>query len=65
MYDEEEDGSQSYCSICAWGNTLFICGDESCKRAFCGMCIQTLCGEDAVQKIEKDEDWGGVFSLHR
>ncbi|KAL6036196.1 hypothetical protein STEG23_032018 [Scotinomys teguina] len=50
LYDE--DGHQSYCSICcSSGDTLFICRDPDCTRCYCFKSVDILVGHGTSEQI--------------
>ncbi|XP_067324391.1 DNA (cytosine-5)-methyltransferase 3B isoform X1 [Anolis sagrei] len=55
MYDE--DGYQTYCSICCEGTELLLCDNTSCFRCFCVDCLNTLVGRGAADAAREEEPW--------
>uniref|UniRef100_A0ABM5G4W5 DNA (cytosine-5-)-methyltransferase n=1 Tax=Pogona vitticeps TaxID=103695 RepID=A0ABM5G4W5_9SAUR len=55
MYDD--DGYQTYCSICCEGSELLLCDNASCFRCFCVDCLNTLVGRGAADAARKEEPW--------
>uniref|UniRef100_H9GFQ9 DNA (cytosine-5-)-methyltransferase n=1 Tax=Anolis carolinensis TaxID=28377 RepID=H9GFQ9_ANOCA len=55
MYDE--DGYQTYCSICCEGTELLLCDNASCFRCFCVDCLNTLVGRGAADAAREEEPW--------
>ncbi|NXC15449.1 DNM3B methyltransferase, partial [Corythaeola cristata] len=55
MYDE--DGYQSYCTICCEGKELLLCSNVSCCRCFCVECLEVLVGRGTSAKAKVQEPW--------
>ncbi|XP_051008573.1 DNA (cytosine-5)-methyltransferase 3-like [Acomys russatus] len=55
LYDE--DGHQSYCSICCSGDTLFICESPDCTRCYCFECVDILVGPGTSERINAMACW--------
>ncbi|KFV08202.1 DNA (cytosine-5)-methyltransferase 3B, partial [Tauraco erythrolophus] len=56
MYDE--DGYQSYCTICCEGKELLLCSNASCCRGcFCVECLEVLVGRGTSAKAKVQEPW--------
>ncbi|XP_074868322.1 DNA (cytosine-5)-methyltransferase 3B isoform X3 [Carettochelys insculpta] len=55
MYDE--DGYQSYCTICCEGKELLLCSNASCCRCFCVECLEVLVGRGTSAKAKEQEPW--------
>ncbi|XP_006989505.1 DNA (cytosine-5)-methyltransferase 3-like [Peromyscus maniculatus bairdii] len=55
LYDE--DGHQSYCSICCSGHTLFICESPDCTRCYCFECVDILVGPGTSERINAMACW--------
>ncbi|XP_016068969.1 PREDICTED: DNA (cytosine-5)-methyltransferase 3-like [Miniopterus natalensis] len=55
LYDE--DGYQSYCSICCAGETLLICENPDCTRCYCFECVDTLVGPGTSGKVQAVSNW--------
>ncbi|XP_059955878.1 DNA (cytosine-5)-methyltransferase 3-like [Mesoplodon densirostris] len=55
LYDE--DGYQSYCSICCAGETLLICENPDCTRCFCFECLDSLVGPGTSGKVQAMSQW--------
>ncbi|KAM8953322.1 DNA (cytosine-5)-methyltransferase 3A [Pelodytes ibericus] len=63
-YQLDEDGYQSYCSICCSGHQLLMCGNANCWRCFCMECIDLLVGPDAAQTAIKEDPWMCYMCAH-
>ncbi|XP_065501605.1 DNA (cytosine-5)-methyltransferase 3B isoform X3 [Caloenas nicobarica] len=55
MYDE--DGYQSYCTVCCEGKELLLCSNTSCCRCFCVECLEVLVGRGTSAKAKEQEPW--------
>ncbi|NXC44515.1 DNM3B methyltransferase, partial [Penelope pileata] len=55
MYDE--DGYQSYCTVCCEGKELLLCSNASCCRCFCVECLEVLVGRGSSARAKEQEPW--------
>uniref|UniRef100_A0A674GEI8 DNA methyltransferase 3 beta n=1 Tax=Taeniopygia guttata TaxID=59729 RepID=A0A674GEI8_TAEGU len=55
MYDE--DGYQSYCTVCCAGKELLLCSNASCCRCFCVECLDVLVGRGTSTRVKEQEPW--------
>uniref|UniRef100_A0A8C3DQ10 DNA methyltransferase 3 beta n=1 Tax=Corvus moneduloides TaxID=1196302 RepID=A0A8C3DQ10_CORMO len=55
MYDE--DGYQSYCTVCCAGKELLLCSNTSCCRCFCVECLEVLVRRGTSAKVKEQEPW--------
>ncbi|NXI40591.1 DNM3B methyltransferase, partial [Galbula dea] len=55
MYDE--DGYQSYCTVCCEGKELLLCSNATCCRCFCVECLEVLVGRGTSAKAKEQEPW--------
>ncbi|XP_016158842.1 PREDICTED: DNA (cytosine-5)-methyltransferase 3B isoform X2 [Ficedula albicollis] len=55
MYDE--DGYQSYCTVCCAGKELLLCSNTSCCRCFCVECLDVLVGRGTSSRVKEQEPW--------
>ncbi|XP_022371938.1 DNA (cytosine-5)-methyltransferase 3-like isoform X6 [Enhydra lutris kenyoni] len=55
LYDD--DGYQSYCSICCAGETLLICENPDCTRCYCFECVDTLVGPGTSGRAQAMSNW--------
>ncbi|XP_069099502.1 DNA (cytosine-5)-methyltransferase 3B isoform X4 [Pleurodeles waltl] len=55
MYDE--DGYQSYCSVCCEGIELLLCSNASCHRCFCVECLESIVGPGTSEHAKEQEPW--------
>ncbi|XP_072355052.1 DNA (cytosine-5)-methyltransferase 3A isoform X7 [Scyliorhinus torazame] len=71
-YQYDDDGYQSYCTICCGGREVLMCGNNNCCRCFCVECVDLLVGPGAAQAAIKEDPWNcymcnhkGIFGLLR
>uniref|UniRef100_A0A8C4XAL7 DNA (cytosine-5-)-methyltransferase n=1 Tax=Erpetoichthys calabaricus TaxID=27687 RepID=A0A8C4XAL7_ERPCA len=57
VYRYDEDGYQSYCTICCAGLEVILCGNSSCCRCFCIDCLDTLVGAGTFEKLKNVDPW--------
>ncbi|XP_066563050.1 DNA (cytosine-5)-methyltransferase 3A isoform X4 [Amia ocellicauda] len=69
-YQYDDDGYQSYCTICCGGREVLMCGNNNCCRCFCVECVDLLVGPGAAQAAIKEDPWNcymcetkGVYGL--
>lgn len=55
MYDD--DGYQSYCTVCCGGREVLLCGNANCCRCFCVDCIDILVGPGASEEAKVLDPW--------
>ncbi|XP_042550409.1 DNA (cytosine-5)-methyltransferase 3B isoform X2 [Dipodomys spectabilis] len=55
MYDD--DGYQSYCTVCCEGRELLLCSNTSCCRCFCVECLEVLVGPGTAAEAKLQEPW--------
>ncbi|XP_039523652.1 DNA (cytosine-5)-methyltransferase 3A isoform X4 [Pimephales promelas] len=56
-YQYDDDGYQSYCTICCGGREVLMCGNNNCCRCFCVECVDLLVGPGAAQTAIKEDPW--------
>ncbi|XP_030921485.1 LOW QUALITY PROTEIN: DNA (cytosine-5)-methyltransferase 3A, partial [Geospiza fortis] len=56
-YQYDDDGYQSYCTICCGGREVLMCGNNNCCRRFCVECVDLLVGPGAAQAAIKEDPW--------
>ncbi|XP_053316522.1 DNA (cytosine-5)-methyltransferase 3A-like [Spea bombifrons] len=56
-YQLDDDGYQSYCSVCCSGEEVLMCGNASCWRCFCVECVELFVGPGAAQAAIKEDPW--------
>lgn len=61
MYDE--DGYQSYCTVCCEGRELLLCSNTSCCRCFCVECLEVLVGAGTAEDAKLQEPWSCYMCL--
>ncbi|XP_005323631.2 DNA (cytosine-5)-methyltransferase 3-like isoform X1 [Ictidomys tridecemlineatus] len=57
LFQYDEDGYQSSCSICGSGETLLICENPDCTRCYCLECVDTLVGPGTAGRIHAMSSW--------
>uniref|UniRef100_A0A3Q3INJ8 DNA (cytosine-5-)-methyltransferase n=1 Tax=Monopterus albus TaxID=43700 RepID=A0A3Q3INJ8_MONAL len=55
MYDD--DGYQSYCTICCGGREVLLCGNANCCRCFCVDCLDILVSPGASNSARYVDPW--------
>nr|XP_055169455.1 DNA (cytosine-5)-methyltransferase 3-like [Nyctereutes procyonoides] len=55
LYDD--DGCQSYCSICCSRDTLLICKNPDCTRCYCFKCVDTLVAPGTSGRVQAMSNW--------
>ncbi|KAM6224057.1 DNA (cytosine-5)-methyltransferase 3-like [Rhynchocyon petersi] len=55
LYDD--DGYQSFCSICCSAETLLICENPDCTRCYCFECVDTLVSPGTASRIHAMTNW--------
>ncbi|XP_057384626.1 DNA (cytosine-5)-methyltransferase 3B isoform X6 [Balaenoptera acutorostrata] len=61
MYDD--DGYQSYCTVCCEGRELLLCSNTSCCRCFCVECLEVLVGPGTAADAKLQEPWSCYMCL--
>uniref|UniRef100_A0A8B9LI49 DNA (cytosine-5-)-methyltransferase n=1 Tax=Astyanax mexicanus TaxID=7994 RepID=A0A8B9LI49_ASTMX len=71
-YQYDDDGYQSYCTICCGGREVLMCGNNNCCRCFCVECVDLLVGTGSAQAAIREDPWNcymcgskNVFGLLR
>ncbi|XP_028308898.1 DNA (cytosine-5)-methyltransferase 3B isoform X2 [Gouania willdenowi] len=55
MYDD--DGYQSYCTVCCGGREVLLCGNANCCRCFCVDCLDILVDPGASNQARYLDPW--------
>ncbi|XP_043103315.1 DNA (cytosine-5-)-methyltransferase 3 beta, duplicate a [Puntigrus tetrazona] len=63
LYRYDEDGYQSYCTVCCAGLEVILCGNASCCRCFCKDCLNTLVGPETFDKLKEVDPWSCYICL--
>ncbi|XP_053360127.1 DNA (cytosine-5-)-methyltransferase 3 beta, duplicate a isoform X2 [Clarias gariepinus] len=63
LYRYDEDGYQSYCTICCAGLEVILCGNASCCRCYCKDCINILVGPGTFEKLIDVDPWSCYICL--
>ncbi|XP_020491467.2 DNA (cytosine-5-)-methyltransferase 3 beta, duplicate a [Labrus bergylta] len=61
LYRYDEDGYQSYCTVCCAGLEVILCGNASCCRCFCKDCLEILVGPGTFDKMKDIDPWSCYF----
>ncbi|CAJ1084632.1 DNA (cytosine-5-)-methyltransferase 3 beta%2C duplicate a isoform X2 [Xyrichtys novacula] len=61
LYRYDEDGYQSYCTVCCAGLEVILCGNSSCCRCFCKDCLDILVGPGTFDKMKDIDPWSCYF----
>ncbi|XP_061591518.1 DNA (cytosine-5)-methyltransferase 3B-like [Cololabis saira] len=57
LYRYDEDGYQSYCTICCYGMEVILCGNDSCSRSYCEDCLNILAGPGTYASLKVLDPW--------
>ncbi|XP_071333215.1 DNA (cytosine-5-)-methyltransferase 3 beta, duplicate a isoform X3 [Trachinotus anak] len=57
LFRYDEDGYQSYCTVCCAGLEVILCGNTSCCRCFCKDCLEILVGPGTFDKQKDVDPW--------
>ncbi|KAI9516101.1 DNA (cytosine-5)-methyltransferase 3C [Dissostichus eleginoides] len=57
LYRYDEDGYQSYCTICCYGMEVIMCGNDSCCRSYCADCMDILVGAGTFDSLKELDPW--------
>ncbi|XP_034028908.1 DNA (cytosine-5-)-methyltransferase 3 beta, duplicate a [Thalassophryne amazonica] len=57
LYRYDEDGYQSYCTVCCAGTEVILCGNDSCCRCFCKDCLDILVGSGTFDELKDIDPW--------
>lgn len=57
LYRYDEDGYQSYCTICCYGLEVILCGNNSCSRSYCKDCLDILVAPGTFDKLKETDPW--------
>ncbi|KAK2851769.1 hypothetical protein Q5P01_008045 [Channa striata] len=57
LYRYDEDGYQSYCTVCCGGSEVILCGNASCCRCFCKDCLDILVGQGTFDQLKDVDPW--------
>ncbi|KAF4072265.1 hypothetical protein AMELA_G00261170 [Ameiurus melas] len=63
LYRYDEDGYQSYCTICCAGLEVILCGNASCCRCYCKDCLNMLVGPGTFDKLKDVDPWSCYICL--
>ncbi|XP_019746219.1 DNA (cytosine-5)-methyltransferase 3B-like [Hippocampus comes] len=57
LYRYDEDGYQSYCTICCYGLEVILCGNSGCCRSYCNDCLNILVGRGTFDSLKHVDPW--------
>uniref|UniRef100_A0A8D3B2L7 DNA (cytosine-5-)-methyltransferase n=1 Tax=Scophthalmus maximus TaxID=52904 RepID=A0A8D3B2L7_SCOMX len=57
LFRYDEDGYQSYCTICCYGLEVILCGNDSCCRSYCADCLNILAGPGTFHSLKPLDPW--------
>ncbi|KAL7864666.1 hypothetical protein AOLI_G00160860 [Acnodon oligacanthus] len=57
LYRYDDDGYQSYCTVCCAGLKVILCGNDSCCRSFCMDCVDILVGKGTFDQLKDLDPW--------
>ncbi|KAK9515250.1 hypothetical protein VZT92_025911 [Zoarces viviparus] len=57
LYRYDDDGYQSYCTICCYGLEVIMCGNDSCCRSYCTDCLSILVGPRTFESLTLLDPW--------
>ncbi|XP_061701921.1 DNA (cytosine-5)-methyltransferase 3C-like [Syngnathoides biaculeatus] len=57
LYRYDEDGYQSYCTVCCGGSEVILCGNSGCCRCFCKECLEILVERGTFNKLKEVDPW--------
>ncbi|XP_014002150.1 DNA (cytosine-5)-methyltransferase 3A isoform X1 [Salmo salar] len=63
LYRYDEDGYQSYCTVCCSGQEVILCGNASCCRCFCKDCLNFLVGDGTFNQLKDVDPWSCFMCL--
>uniref|UniRef100_A0AAY4DP47 DNA (cytosine-5-)-methyltransferase n=1 Tax=Denticeps clupeoides TaxID=299321 RepID=A0AAY4DP47_9TELE len=57
LYRYDDDGYQSYCTVCCAGLEVILCGNHNCCRSFCMDCLNILVGPGTFDRLKDIDPW--------
>uniref|UniRef100_A0AAR2IWE5 DNA (cytosine-5-)-methyltransferase n=1 Tax=Pygocentrus nattereri TaxID=42514 RepID=A0AAR2IWE5_PYGNA len=63
LFRYDDDGYQSYCTVCCAGLEVILCGNTSCCRCFCKDCLNMLVGPETFDKLKEVDPWSCYVCL--
>ncbi|KAI1890264.1 hypothetical protein AGOR_G00151930 [Albula goreensis] len=63
LYRYDDDGYQSYCTVCCAGLEVILCGNNNCCRCYCKDCLNTLVGEGTFERLMEVDPWSCYLCL--
>ncbi|KAJ8360912.1 hypothetical protein SKAU_G00174370 [Synaphobranchus kaupii] len=63
LYRYDDDGYQSYCTVCCAGLEVILCGNNSCCRCYCKDCLNMLVGPGTFDQLKDVDPWSCYLCL--
>ncbi|KAM4806225.1 LOW QUALITY PROTEIN: DNA (cytosine-5)-methyltransferase 3B-like [Urocitellus parryii] len=63
FYMCDDDGYQSYCTVCCEGRELLLCSNTSCCLCLCVECLEVLVGKGTAEDAKLQEPWSCYMCL--
>ncbi|XP_051525560.1 uncharacterized protein LOC127424414 isoform X2 [Myxocyprinus asiaticus] len=63
LYKYDDDGYQSYCTVCCAGLEVILCGNKNCCRCFCKDCLNVLVGPGTFENLKGEDPWSCYVCL--
>ncbi|XP_064161152.1 DNA (cytosine-5)-methyltransferase 3A-like isoform X2 [Anguilla rostrata] len=63
LYRYDDDGYQSYCTVCCAGLEVILCGNNSCCRCYCKDCLNSLVGPGTFEQLKDVDPWSCYLCL--
>ncbi|KAM9751308.1 DNA (cytosine-5)-methyltransferase 3C-like [Menidia menidia] len=57
LFRYDDDGYQSYCTICCYGMEVVLCGNDSCCRSYCEDCLNILVAPGTFDTLKLLDPW--------
>ncbi|XP_077406186.1 DNA (cytosine-5)-methyltransferase 3C-like isoform X2 [Vanacampus margaritifer] len=57
LYRYDDDGYQSYCTICCYGLEVILCENGGCCRSYCNDCLNILVGRGTFDSLKHLDPW--------
>uniref|UniRef100_A0A672IJQ8 DNA (cytosine-5-)-methyltransferase n=1 Tax=Salarias fasciatus TaxID=181472 RepID=A0A672IJQ8_SALFA len=57
LYRYDDDGYQSYCTVCCAGLEVILCDNVSCSRCFCKDCLNVLLSPGTFDMLKDVDPW--------
>ncbi|XP_061075037.1 uncharacterized protein LOC133109631 [Conger conger] len=63
LYRYDDDGYQSYCTVCCAGLEVILCGNNNCCRCYCKDCLNVLVGPGTFEQLKDVDPWSCYLCL--